>query len=148
MSSADGFLLFCTVMYFYCLGCAWMLQVVCYPTYALVGEKEFVPFHVDFGKRLRWSMIAPMVLTIWATFFLVLLRPDDAPLWASLLVALGSVVILGTTLGLELPKHLQLDREGKSDALIQALVRDNMPRVFFWTTGSLLLVYMLTQALG
>jgi hypothetical protein len=145
MSNPELFLVFCTVMYFYCTGCAWMLQIVAYPTYSLVGEKEFVPFHVESGKRLRFVMIAPMVLTIWASFFLVFLGPEAAPLWARMAVAFGSAVILGTTLGLELPKHMQLDREGKSEALIQALVRDNMPRVFFWTTGSLLLVYMLTQ---
>jgi hypothetical protein len=146
MTSAELFLLAVTGMYFYCAGCSWMLQVVDYPTYQLVGEKEFVPFHVEAGKRLRWAMIAPMIVTIWASFFLTLLRPESAPLWASLLVALGSAVILGTTLAFELPKHLKLDREGKSSALIAALVRDNLPRVACWTIGSLLLIYMCSQA--
>ena len=38
-------------------------------------------------------------------------------------------------------------RDGKSSALIDGLVRDNLPRVAAWTIASLLLAYMLAQTL-
>ena len=122
-----------------------MLQVVCYPTYALVGEKEFVPFHVDFGKRLIYVAVIPMVLTSLASFALVFLRPEAAPLWASIGVAICTAVVLLTTIAIEVPKHNKLDANGKDTALISALVRDNIPRVACWTIASLLLVYMVIE---
>jgi hypothetical protein len=142
MSGAQLFLVICTGLCFYCAGASWMLQVVCYPTYLLVGEKEFVPFHVSFGRRLIGAAVVPMVLTCLGTFALVFVRPDKAPAWAALLAAACGVVILATTIILEVPKHMRLDREGKSDALINGLVRDNIPRTAAWTLASLALAYM------
>ncbi|MDQ3250287.1 MAG: hypothetical protein M3Q45_13895 [Chloroflexota bacterium] len=146
MDTSHWLLLICTLMCFYCTGASWMLQVVCYPTYALVGSQEFVPFHVDFGQRLIKAAVIPMMLTALATFVLVFLRPATVPLWAALVVAACSAIILATTIILEVPKHNQLDREGKSDQVIEALVRDNLPRVACWTLASLLLTYMVTLA--
>lgn len=147
MGGSELLLIACAVLYCFCMGASWMLQVVCYPTYALVGEKEFVPFHVSFGRRLL-IVVIPMILTAIATFVLVFVRPEATPVWATLAVAACSVVILGTTIVLEVPKHMQLDKEGKSDALIAALVRDNLPRTASWTLGSILLAYMVIATFG
>src|SRR5688500_5373527 len=112
-------------------GC-WLLQVVCYPTYPLVGTAEFVPFHVAFGRRLGPVFVAPAVLTNLLTFVMLGVRPPQIPLSAAIGVALCSVVILGTTFASELPKHMKLDRTGKDDALLKALIRDNLPRALAW----------------
>lgn len=148
MEAGQLFLLVVMLMYLYCTGASWMLQVVCYPTYLLVGEKEFVPFHVDFGKRLLVAAVIPMVLTIFATFALVFVLPGGVPLWMALVVAACSAVTFITTVALEVPKHNRLDKEGKSDALIHALVRDNLPRVAAWTLGSVTLAAMLVSSWG
>jgi MFS superfamily sulfate permease-like transporter len=144
---AELFLLAVTGLCFYCTGASWMLQVVCYPTYELVGEREFVPFHVSFGQRLMAVAVGPMVLTSLATFVLLFFRPATAPLWAAVVVALCTATVLVTTIVLEVPKHNALDRDGKSSALIDGLVRDNLPRVAAWTIASLLLAYMASQTL-
>ncbi len=143
MDAANVFLLVCTVLCFYCTGASWMLQFVAYPTYLLVGAKEFVPFHVSFGKRLLPSVVVPMVLTCVGLFILVFARPANTPSWAVILAAVCAVIILLTTIFLEVPKHLKLDKDGKSDALINGLVRDNLPRTAAWTAASLLLAYAL-----
>jgi len=132
-------------MCFYCTGALWMLQIVCYPTYALVGEKEFVPFHVDFGKRLLIAAVGPMIVTSLATFALIFARPEAAPLWAALLTAICTAIVLGTTIAIEVPKHNQLDRDGKSLEVINGLVSNNIPRVICWTLASVTLVYMVVQ---
>jgi hypothetical protein len=138
-------LLICAGVYCFCTGASWMLQFVCYPTYKLVGSAEFVPFHIAFGRRLL-IVIGPMVLVALATLLLVFLRPVSVPLWASLVVAACSLIILVTTIALEVPKHMQLDKEGKSDAVLEGLVRDNIPRTISWTVGSVLLIYMVSAA--
>lgn len=135
------FLLVLTVLCFYCTGSSWMLQFVCYPTYIFVGDKEFVPFHVSFGRRLIAAAVVPMVVTCLGTFALLFLRPAEAPLWTAIVAAVCGAVILLTTVALEVPKHLKLDKEGKSDAVLHALVRDNIPRTLAWTIASLALAY-------
>lgn len=135
------YLLACTVLCAYCTGASWLLQVVAYPGYRLVGEAEFVPYHIDFGKRLIPVTVAPMVLTNLLLIGLVFYHPATIPAWATYVAAACSLVILGTTFALEIPKHARLDREGKSLAVIDGLVRDNLPRSLAWTTASAVLVY-------
>ena len=140
---AEGLLLLTTVLFIYaCAGC-WILQVVCYPTYSLVGEREFVPFHVAFGKQLIPVFVVPAVLGCWAAFVLVFFHPATMPLWAALLVALLALIILVTTLAVEVPKHTALDKGGKSQALIDGLVRDNLPRAVSWSIGCVVLLIAL-----
>jgi hypothetical protein len=130
----------CTFAFFYCLGISWLLQVAVYPTYRLVGRAEFVPFHVAQGQRMIPVMVAPMFLTsVLGIVTAVLNRegPHAGLLWG---VAGCSVVVLGTTLVSELPKHIKLDKDGKDDRLIEGLIRDNVPRTAAWTVGAALLV--------
>jgi hypothetical protein len=131
----------CTFAFFSCLGISWLLQLVVYPTYRFVGRAEFVPFHVSQGRRMGPVMIAPMFLTSLLTIVMAVLErgsPQAAYLWGA--AACGAVVI-GTTLASELPRHLKLDKQGKDDALIEGLIRDNLPRTLAWTVGAALLVF-------
>ncbi|MFZ4814188.1 MAG: hypothetical protein ACOYL5_06620 [Phototrophicaceae bacterium] len=146
MDAGQWFVLILAALCLYCTGASWMLQVVCYPTYLLVGSAEFVPFHISFGQRLMVAVI-PMVITCLGTFVLVFVRVPTAPLWATLVTAVCGVVILFTTIALEVPKHLKLDKDGKSDELIHGLVRDNLPRTAAWTLASVLLVYLVAVSL-
>lgn len=141
------FILILTALSLYCTGASWMLQVVCYPTFLLVGAAEFVPFHVSFGRRLMIAVI-PMFLTCVGMFVLLFIRPEAVPQGAAIIAAICGVIILATTIILEVPKHLKLDKDGKSDALIHGLVRDNLPRTAAWTVASITLVYILAALLG
>lgn len=124
-----------------------MLQIVSYPTYHLVGDADFVPFHIASGQRLIGIFVAPAVIACWLAVILVFWHPPTLPLLPLLVVALCAVTILATTLILEVPKHNALDKHGKSTALIDGLVRDNLPRAVSWTLGSATLIWMLVTAL-
>ncbi|PJF28935.1 MAG: hypothetical protein CUN52_10940 [Phototrophicales bacterium] len=137
------YLIIMTAFCLYSAGASWMLQVVCYPTYLLVGEKEFVPFHISFGRRLLVAVI-PMSLTCLALIAFVFIGTAPIPAWVTWVMGGCGAVILLTTIFLEVPKHLRLDKEGKSDALIHGLVRDNLPRTMAWTLASILAVYSLS----
>jgi hypothetical protein len=130
-----------TVLFLYCLGGSWMLQIVAYPTYELVGEKEFVPFHVESGRRLIPIFVVPAVAACMASFGLPFFRSPETPMWQGILVAVCGALILVTTIVIEVPKHKALDANGKSSELIQGLVRDNLPRSLAWSVGSLVLVF-------
>lgn len=151
MDASQVFLVIVTVLCFFCTGASWMLQFVAYPTYALVGKAEFVPYHVDFGKRMLPVTVVPMVLTCLGLIAVVFVRPAQVPLWIGLVSAACGILILVTTIFLEVPKHMALDKDGKSDALIQGLVRDNIPRTLAWTVASLVTgagVLMMTMPAG
>lgn len=135
------FLLILTVLCFYCAGASWMLQFVCYPTYILVGDKEFVPFHVSFGRRLIGVAVVPMVLTCLGIFALLFFPPAAVPSWIVIVAVACAAIVLVTTIVFEVPKHMKLDKDGKSDTLLHALVRDNLPRTAAWTAASLVLAY-------
>jgi len=120
---------------------------VCYPTYLLVGEAEFVPFHVSFGRRLLIAVI-PMSLTCIGMIALLFIRTEAIPQVPAIITAICGTIILLTTMFLEVPKHLQLDKDGKSDALIHGLVRDNLPRTAAWTIASVTLLYILAVLMG
>lgn len=139
-------LIACTTLYIYCAGGCWLLQMVCYPTYHLVSEKDFLAYHTAFGNRLMPIFVVPAVLACLCSFLLIFVHPVATGTWLPSLVALFSTIILATTLFLELPKHQALDREGKSAALIDDLVQNNLPRAMSWTAGSFLLLYMMSLA--
>jgi hypothetical protein len=147
METSSVIFLVCTVLYVYAASGCWMLQVVSYPTYTLVGEKEFVPFHIAFGRKLLPVFVGPAVMANLASFVLLLMRPSQMPFWVAALVALCSLTILLTTILIEVPKHQALDKDGKSEVLIQGLVRDNLPRALSWTVGSIALLWTLVGML-
>lgn len=130
----------CSFAFFYCLGISWLLQVAVYPTYRLVGPAEFVPFHVAQGRRMIPVMIVPMFATSVLSMVSAVVNretPGAAYLWAA---GACGLAVIGTTLLSELPKHMALDKNGKDDALIEGLIRNNLPRTLAWTVGSALLV--------
>lgn len=124
-----------TLASFYCLGISWLLQVVVYPTYRLVPADAFVPFHVAQGRRMIPVLMVPMFVTSVAS--VVFAGVTRSP--AALGVGACALVVVGTTLVSELPKHLALDKTGKSDALVEGLIRDNLPRSLAWTASCALL---------
>jgi hypothetical protein len=147
MDASSWFLLVTTVLFLYCTGGSWMLQIVSYPTYALVGNAEFVPFHKSSGQRLLPVFVGPAVIACLFAVVLAFWHPAATPVWAAFVAAACGLVILVTTIALEVPKHNKLDTDGKSIALIDGLVRDNLPRAISWTLGSAVLVFSLVQTL-
>ncbi|MGE0786744.1 MAG: hypothetical protein AB7S26_13815 [Sandaracinaceae bacterium] len=115
-------------------GC-WILQLVAYPTYFLVGKDEFVPFHVDFGRRLIPVFVVQAVLGCLTFFALLAFRPASVPLYDAILASVAGAVILGTTGAVEVPTHMALDKEGKDDAKLASLVRWNLWRAISWTVA-------------
>jgi len=136
----------CTLAFFYCLGISWLLQAAIYPTYRLVGRAEFVAFHTAQGQRMIPVMVVPMFATsLLGIVTAVLSRGEAYALWLWG-VGLCGLVVIGTTLISELPKHMKLDKDGKDDALLNELIKDNLPRSLAWTLGAVLLVVAQTQA--
>ncbi len=51
---------------------------------------------------------------------------------------------MGTRVGLEIPRHARLEREGKQETVIRELIRYNWPRTLALSGSALLTLLMLT----
>jgi hypothetical protein len=65
------------------------------------------------------------------------------PLWMSAVNVAAGLVGLLVTVGLQIPRHNRLERDGKNDATIAELIRFNWPRTLSTTTSAAVTMAML-----
>lgn len=128
MDFPHSFLLFYTVLVCYNLGIIWFGQLVVYPLFAKVGSADYVAYHRFYSSRIPLPVILPGFACLLLPIALIFLRPESVPLVLALANAACSLLALWVTVALEIPRHAQLEQDGKQIAVIQELVRYNWPR--------------------
>lgn len=146
MDGAHWFLLICLALNIYGCGVTWLIQAANYPLFGMVAEAEFVAYHKAHTRWIAPVVIIPAFLANVASILFVFGRPESVPMWAALLNGVLGAVILVVTFAVEVPKHLRLDKEGKSQPLIQSLVVNNWFRTAAFATQALLMLWMITVA--
>lgn len=127
----------------------WYTQVQTYPLFAWIGQREFVPFHQEYQRRLPLSIYAPYLLVMVSTVLLVFFRPPQIALgWiAALLLLNGSVMAISIMYAA--PVHYRLDRQGSSDNRgVRQLVYYNGIRLAASTLSSAIVLYLLINILS
>ena len=143
MSGAHWFLLFFAVLSVYNCGVIWPTQRVTYPLFQLVPEAQFRAYHLFYNRRITAVVVVPGFLSFLAPFLLTAFRPPTVPLTLAVLsAALGGVALL-TTAGLEIPRHIRLQREGKTDRLLRELIVYNWLRTAAISAQALLVLWLL-----
>ncbi len=110
-------------------GLHWYTQVATYPLFAHLPAEHFVAYHGAYERRLPLSIYGPYGLALLTTALLFAARPAALPVggvWLTLALHLSVTAI---SVGLAVPLHRRLGREGKQDALIRGLVRVNALRL-------------------
>ncbi|MBD2113214.1 MULTISPECIES: hypothetical protein [Cyanophyceae] len=128
MDFPHSFLLFYTVLVCYNLGIIWFGQLVIYPLFAKVGSADYVAYHKFYSSRIPLPVILPGFACLLLPIALIFLRPASVPLMLALANAACSLLALWVTVALEIPRHAQLEQDGKQPEVIQELVRYNWPR--------------------
>jgi hypothetical protein len=133
MSLAFNVSVFCS---YYMTGMIWLIQFIGYPVLYDIDGKKFLKFHQRHTSAMS-TLVGPiMVIELVAALFLA------ASLEAFWLLNFALVLILwGCTFVLSVPIHNRLSRL-REDLQIQALIRSNWPRTFFWSFKSCLLFYV------
>ena len=113
------------------VGLIWTVQLVKYPSFALVGPGQFAAYHKQHTTRMTW-VVAPLMggelLTGLALFWLVPGGLSPAWLWTGLgLIALN----WAWTALVAVPLHTRLGP--RDDGLKGALVRANWVRTLAWS---------------
>lgn len=124
-----------------------MVQLVHYPLFRLVGEKDYAEYQAEHMRRITW-IVAPLMTTELVTAgLLVWIPPAAVPGWPAW-VGLALVLFIWATTGLvQVPLHSRLT-DGFDAAAHRRLVRTNWLRTAAWTLRAILVVWMLARTLG
>ncbi|MBN8591834.1 MAG: hypothetical protein J0M33_08735 [Anaerolineae bacterium] len=128
-------------------GVIWMVQVVHYPLFALVGREQFPAYEYAHSASIT-LLVMPLMLVELGTAFVLALSPtpglDRLTPWIGLVLAAAT---WGVTLFFSIPAHNTLSG-GFDAAAHAALVSSNWLRTLAWTAHSGLVIYWLGRLLG
>ncbi len=129
------------------VGLIWFVQIVHYPLFSRVGEKDF-PLYSEAHSRLTSYVVGPPMLLEAATaLLLVFRRPEGVPLHLTLVgLALVAAIWLSTAL-LQVPRHTTLG-SGFDGSAWNGLVRTNWIRTVAWSARGMVVLWMAALALG
>jgi hypothetical protein len=132
------------------MGASFVESFANYPTWRLIGANEFRAYHQALGPLIIGYMVVPMLINTLLTVLLLWFRPAPLPLWAIWLALLLQLIIWVSTVAIQLPIQMQLNRDGLSLPLIDRLVFTNwwlrkVPQIinaflFLWLMSLLLRV--------
>ncbi len=127
------------------VGLIWVIQVVHYPLFRLVGESSFLDYERGHTRRMGAVLALPAVTEMTTAAALVFVRPESVGLalvfGAGALLA-GIWIMTGLVQG---PTHGRLS-VGYDRALIDRLVTSNWWRTIGWTVrGALVAVMVLLE---
>ncbi len=135
--------LFATV---FMTGVIWVIQVVHYPLFALVGPENYTQYQHEHERRITW-IVGPVMLLELATAVLLVAYPPARMSRSLFIVNLSLLVLIWlSTAFLQVPQHQRLEA-GFDAAVHAALVASNWFRTVGWSVRSAILFFMLTRSL-
>ena len=115
-------------------GVGWVVQLVVYPAFRLVGPDAWVPYHRAHTQAITRVVAVPWLLQGVSTAALLLSSGDR--LVAAVLAVLALVTVVSTVLT-AVPAHGRLAAAAGS-ADVTVLLRANLVRTLAWTGSTVL----------
>lgn len=110
-------------------GVGWVVQLVVYPAFALVGDAEWPSYHRSHQQAIARVVLLPWLVQGVSTVAL-LLGGVTAPVVALAVLAAATVVL---TVAGAVPAHARL--AARDPAALRALLRANLWRTLAWTAA-------------
>jgi hypothetical protein len=130
-----------TALTAYSAALGWQAQVVSYPLYRAVGDREFAAYHQQYNEAIPLVVIAPGFASFLAGAAFYWTRPAEVPRSVAAVVSLAGVTSIASTVLWAIPMHNRLDEVGRSTATIDGLLRANLLRTVALTGSTLALVW-------
>jgi hypothetical protein len=124
------------------VGLIWMIQLVHYRQFPLVGRDGWTAYHRDHSRRISWIVVPVMLIEAASAVALAVATPS-ALTWAG--VGLVALIWLSTAC-LQVPLHRRLANEFDEAACCR-LTAGNWVRTILWTSRGLLTAWMMLGAL-
>lgn len=128
MDTAHLVLVLWMALVLYATGQIWFAQIVVYPLFAMVGEKDYVQYHHFYSDHIPLPVILPGFACFLLPLALPFFAPPTIPLalhWFNIAAGIAGLLV---TVFLEIPRHANLVRNGKDFRIIGGLIRFNWPR--------------------
>lgn len=132
----DVFLIHAFMCWFMC-GVIWVVQLLVYPFFTLIGEKEFSSIHQVHVKKITY-IVAPAMLIELVTAAWLFLHAGGR-LWLLNLIVVVSLWALTAVVNVPTHNRLRFDSEKSK----KNLVSRNWPRTIIWSVRSLVFIYIL-----
>ncbi|MEO0453334.1 MAG: hypothetical protein AAFY98_04260 [Verrucomicrobiota bacterium] len=128
------------------VGLIWFVQVVHYPLFRLVGEKDHPSHHASHMGRTGIVVAPIMLLELFSGLALLIIVVDPYSVYGNFFqhpkMAFASMICLVliwlSTFLIQVPCHRALDH-GKDTKAIERLIYSNWLRTLLWTARPLLL---------
>jgi hypothetical protein len=117
-------------------GLVWVVQVVVYPSFRLVGPTAAWPqVHAHHTRATATVVVLPWAVQGACLAALLLRRPDGVPLPLLLVTGVLAATTVVVTAASSVPLHGRLS-QGYDDAVARRLVATNWLRTAAWTAGA------------
>jgi hypothetical protein len=117
-------------------GIIWMVQLLAYPGFLSIEEKQFKKYHANHMQRISWIVLPFMGLEL-ITGILLLLK---YPTWIWIANLISILVLWIVTLSVSVPLHQKLQERGSHTPTIKKLIHTNWLRTVLWSLRIVLLV--------
>ena len=119
-------------------GVGWVVQVVVYPAFALVGPGEWPEYHRRHVVRIGWVVGPPWLVQGVSVGMLLLASPWEFALLGVLAAAGVALTVLAAV-----PAHERLD----TDRDLRILLRANLLRSLVWSAATVVSAVQLVSGL-
>ena len=126
----------------YMTGIIWLIQVIHYPLFSLVGEKNFEDYHKSHIQKTSSVIAIPMVLELLTVLYLLI---KNNLYRSNLLFLINFSLLVITwiiTFLISVPRHDILSK-GHNELAIKTLVNTNWIRTIAWTLRAVILFTIL-----
>lgn len=128
-------------------GLIWMIQVVHYPLFSLIGNAEFQFYEAEHISRIT-LLVFPLMAIEAITITLILLnRPFAIPLSSILFALILLTIIWIMTFFVNVPQHNQLTLSFDQKTH-QILITTNWIRTISWSVKGILSIYFIDRISG
>ena len=114
------------------VGLIWLIQIVHYPLFALVGKDAFVSYASQHVRSITLIVAPIMLIELVTSIALLLVRPHAVEMWIAVLGMFLVVAAWFSTWQLQIPAHEKLAAGFDSEAYLR-LVATNWIRTIAWT---------------
>ena len=112
-------------------GVGWVVQLVVYPAFRLVGTAEWAGYHAAHTSAITRVVAVPWLVQGTSTAALLIVAPHGGRLAAVVLAVLALVTVV-VTVRMAVPAHARL-AAAPDPADVTLLLRANLARTLAWT---------------
>ena len=124
------------------VGLIWLIQIVHYPLFNLVGKNEFQVYHNGHNVLITPLVGTIMIIELFSSILLVVFPPKNVSLTIPIIGVILVFIIWASTAFLQIPQHNALANAYELEAH-NLLVQTNWIRTIAWSIRGILLLYML-----